>query len=245
MSRDLARRRALRQFGRKLGLKEAAQAECSLLDIALTHDSYAAQPAGAGSLGHPSNERLEFLGDAVLGAAVAHAVFSRHPDKAEGKLSPLRASLVSRPALAQTARRLGIATLLLLGKGERAAGGAERPSILAGAFEAIVGAVYLCEGFEAARRFVEREHLAHVKPAQALDPKTALQEYSQAKFKQAPHYAVTAQNGPPHERTFTVTVAIGADVVGSGNGATKKEAEAAAARQALQKVRAARPPDLR
>lgn len=241
MARELARRRALRQLGRRLGLKEAAQGDCPLLDLALTHDSYVSQTRAAGQ--RPSNERLEFLGDALLGAIVAQALYAHHPEKSEGKLSPLRASLVSQAALAETARRLELAAVLLLGKGERAAGGAQRPSILASAFEALVAAVYLSEGFGAARRFVEREHLAHATPAQTVDPKTALQEYSQAKFKQAPRYTVTAQSGPPHARTFTVTVAIGANVVGSGDGGTKKQAETAAARQALLNVHGPRPPD--
>lgn len=238
MSRALARRRALRQFGRRLGFKETVKGDCRLLDAALTHDSFGPQTQAAA---RPSiNERLEFLGDAILGAIVAEALYAAHPDKPEGKLSPLRASLVSQPALAETARRLDLAALLLLGSGERAAGGANRPSILASAFESMLAAVFLSEGFDAARQFVAREHLAHAKPAHAADPKTALQEYSQAKFKQAPRYAVTAQSGPPHDRTFTVDVAIGLQVMGSGTGATKKQAEAAAAREALQRLPAPR-----
>lgn len=238
MSRSLARKRALRQFGRGLGFRQAAQGECELLDMALTHDSYAAQTAP--QTGARSNERLEFLGDAVLGAIVAESLYAQHPDKAEGKLSPLRASLVSQGALAQSARRLRVGQHLLLGKGEAAAGGAQRPSILAATLEAMIAALFLAEGFEAARRFVQREHLAHVKPAATADPKTALQEYTQAKFKEAPRYTVTAQSGPAHGRTFSVTVTAAGGVAGSGVGATKKEAEAAAAREALARLRSSR-----
>ncbi|MDQ6780293.1 MAG: ribonuclease III [Candidatus Eremiobacteraeota bacterium] len=203
--------------------------------MALTHDSYAAQTSSPP--GHTSNERLEFLGDAVLGAIVAQSLYAQHPDRAEGKLSPLRASLVSQTALAQTARRLQVGQQLLLGKGEAAAGGAQRPSILAATLEAMIGALFVAEGFEAARRFVQREHLAHVQPAASTDPKTALQEYTQAKFKEAPRYTVTAQSGPAHDRRFSVTVTAAGAAAGSGVGATKKEAEAAAARVALATLR--------
>jgi ribonuclease-3 len=235
VSEGLSRKRALRSFARRLGLGEAA-AESSLLDTALTHDSYAAEKGG-----RASNERLEFLGDAVLGAVVSHALYLRHTDQPEGMLSRLRAALVSRHALAQTAHRLEIAPMLLLGRGETAAGGAERPSILAAALEAIIGAVYLSEGLDASRRFIERHHLAHAKPSEVIDPKTALQEYAQAKYKKAPHYAIAAQRGPSHARVFTVSVSVAGKTVGSGEGATKKQAEAAAARAALVKIGPQRP----
>jgi ribonuclease III len=202
-----------------------------LLDTALTHDSYAAEQGN-----RASNERLEFLGDAVLGAVVSHALYLRHAGQPEGMLSRLRAALVSRQALSQTAQRLEIAPLILLGRGETASGGADRPSILAAALEAIIGAVYLSEGLDASRRFIERHHLAHARPTEVVDPKTALQEYAQAKYKKAPHYAIAAQRGPSHARVFTVSVSVGDRTVGSGEGATKKQAEAAAARAALAKI---------
>ena len=205
--------------------------QSGLLDTALTHDSYAAEQRTL-----TSNERLEFLGDAVLGAVVSHALFLRHARQPEGTLSRLRAALVSRQALSQTAQRLEIAPLLLLGRGETASGGADRPSILAAALEAIIGAVYLSEGLDASRRFIERHHLAHAKPTEVVDPKTALQEYAQAKYKKAPHYVIAAQRGPSHARVFTVSVTVGDKIVGSGEGATKKQAQAAAARAALAKI---------
>jgi ribonuclease-3 len=221
-------------LARRLGLGHGGL-ENGLLDTALTHDSYASERAGRDRTA-VSNERLEFLGDAVLGAVVAHALYVRHPNKTEGELSRLRAALVSRSALAQSAQRLDVAQLLMLGRGETAAGGANRPSILAATFEAIIGAVFLSEGLGAARAFIERHHLAHAGPSETTDPKTALQEYAQAKFKKAPHYAMTAQSGPPHERIFTVTVSVAGKTVGTGEGATKKQAEAAAAREALTKL---------
>ena len=234
MSRNLARRRVLRDLARKLGLR-LQSLDDGFLEQALTHDSYASErkrPIEGGV----SNERLEFLGDAVLGAVVAHTLYTRHTQKPEGVLSRMRAALVSRAALAQTARRLGIGPLLLLGRGEAAAGGAQRASILAAALEAIVGAIFLSEGLDAVSRFVERHHLAHAPALESLDPKTELQEYAQARFKKVPHYATTAQSGPPHARVFTVTVSIAGKPVGSGSGATKKSAEAAAAAEALAQI---------
>lgn len=180
---------------------------------------------------------MEFLGDAVLGHVVADALYRRHPDEPEGSLSRRRAALVSRAALAATSRRLAVAPLLLLGKGEAAAGGEQRPSILAGVFEALVGAVYLSEGFEAAARFVAREHLAYANEPDAADPKTELQEYTQARYKRAPIYAVMSEAGPAHAKTFTIAVSVGDKVMGTGSGSTKKQAQAEAAVAALRKLR--------
>ncbi|MBC5805226.1 MAG: ribonuclease III [Candidatus Eremiobacter antarcticus] len=241
MSARSGRRRALREFARTLALSAPSSAEIERLDIALTHASFAAERShatapldGHGGRADADNERLEFLGDAILGAAVAHELYDRKRGLSEGKLSPLRASLVSQSALAQTARRLNVADLLLVGKGERRTGAAMRPSIIGSAVEAIVGAIYLSRGFEAARAFIAREHLAHVKPAAGSDPKTALQEYVQAKYKEAPHYAVAAVTGPPHDRTFNVVALVRGHIVGAGEGATKKQAESAAAAEGLQ-----------
>ncbi|HEV2038068.1 MAG TPA: ribonuclease III [Candidatus Eremiobacteraceae bacterium] len=234
MSQYLARKRALRSWARKLGIGSAS-VESGLLDTAFTHDSYAAEHGGGREVA--SNERLEFLGDAVLGAVVTHALYERHPANPEGALSRLRAALVSRAALAQTAQRLEIAPLLLLGRGETAAGGAQRPSILAAALEAVVGALYLSDGLESVQRFIERHHLAHAAAFELTDPKTALQEYAQARFKKAPHYAIAAQSGPPHARIFAVTVSIAGKTAGFGSGNTIKQAQTAAAREALDKIR--------
>jgi ribonuclease-3 len=236
LTHNLARRRTLRAFGKRLGLKEAIRGDCSLLDTALTHDSYAHEKTGRTQPPTISNERLEFLGDAVLGHVVAHDLYTRHPEAPEGVLSRRRAALVSRAALAATSQRIAVAPLLLLGKGEAAAGGEQRPSILAGVFEALVGAVYLSEGFDAAGRFVLREHLAHATGPDSADPKTELQEYAQARYKRAPTYAVTHEAGPAHAKTFTIAVSVGDKVMGSGTGSTKKQAQAEAAAQALRKL---------
>ncbi len=227
MSQGLARKRALRSLARKIGL--SAGVDLQALDTALTHDSYASE--------HPrearSNERLEFLGDAVLGAVVAAELYARHPERSEGQLSRMRASLVSRAALARSAEVLEIGALVLLGRGESAAGGAHRPSVLADAFEALVGAIFQIGGMHVAQTFLKRSHLAHATSSATTDPKTALQEYAQAKFKKPPHYAVTAQTGPAHARLFTVAVDVAGQILGTGSGTTKKQAQTDAAREAL------------
>ncbi|HXW51571.1 MAG TPA: ribonuclease III [Candidatus Acidoferrales bacterium] len=227
MSHDLARKRALRDLARRAGLQ--ARPDLELLDLALTHESYAAE--------HPelarSNERLEFLGDAIVGAVVAGELYDAHPERREGQLSRMRASLVSQAALARSAERLDIGPLIRLGRGERTSGGAKRASVLADVFEALVGAAFQMSGMEGARRFVRRNHLAHAAGSEASDPKTTLQELVQAKFKKTPHYAVTAQSGPPHARVFTVSVQVGDRTLGSGSGSTKKQAQSNAAREAL------------
>ena len=235
MTHNLSRRRALRSFGKRAGLGAAAKGDCALLDVALTHDSYAHERTRPGETAI-SNERLEFLGDAVLGHAVARDLYERYPGEPEGALSRRRAALVSREALAASAQRLDVGPLLLLGKGEAASGGERRPSILAAVFEALVGAVYLSEGFDAAATFVRREHLAHAAAPEASDPKTELQEYAQARFKRAPVYAVTAEAGPAHAKAFTVAVSVGGKVMGTGSGPTKKLAQARAAAQALSAI---------
>ncbi len=237
MSEGLRRRQALRAFGKRLGLKTTASGDCAALDVALTHDSYVHEKPGRAA-GARSNERLEFVGDAALGLIVGRALHDRYPDDSEGRLSRRRAALVSRSALAIAAERLGVGPLLRLGKGESAAHGERRPSILAGAFEAVVGAIFLAEGFDAARRFVERHHLAHTTPAVSIDPKTALQELTQARFSKTPAYAVTGESGPAHAREFIASVSLGDEVLGKGSGATKKQAQTQAAAEALHRLRA-------
>jgi ribonuclease III len=233
MSEGLARRKALRALGHRLGLKNAATGDCALLDAALTHDSYAFEHADRRTA---SNERLEFLGDAVVGAAAADWLYRRFPDESEGRLSRRRQALVSRAPLAATATRLELAALLRVGKGEAAAHGQQRPSILANTFEALIGAAFLAEGYAAAARLVEREHLAHAQPGGEADARTALQELAQARFKRAPQYALTGESGPAHARVFRARVSVG-NVVGTGSGPTKKQAQAEAATHALRKLK--------
>ncbi len=183
--------------------------------------------------GHPSNERLEFLGDAVLGVVVTDHVYREHPDLDEGELTEIRKTVVSSVALASVAGDLRVGDHLLLGKGEELSGGRMKPSILADAMEAIIGAVYLASGFDGARVFVIGilESRLLTAPEDGADHKSRLQELAAHRFGSAPRYAVEA-TGPDHARTFFVTVMIDDVAYGRGEGRSKKQAEQAAARAA-------------
>lgn len=203
----------------------------ALLAEALTHKSYAYEQ---GALRH--NERLEFLGDSVLAAVVAHRLFLDHPDEDEGRLSKQKASLVSRPTLARWAEECALGKHLKLGSGEETTGGRVRPSILSNALEAVIGALYLDGGYEAARRFVETRFLAAKGEFVESDFKSRLQEVVQKRHKVPPEYRLVETTGPDHDKTFSVTVIVGAKSLGGGTGKTKKEAEQDAARDALRKL---------
>jgi ribonuclease-3 len=185
--------------------------------------------------GRPSNERLEFLGDAVLGLVVAELVYRRHDDLPEGKLTDLRKNVVNAAALAEVAVEVGIGPCLRLGRGEDAAGGRSKPSILSDAFEAVLGAVYLDGGMPAASALVERlfvHRLASVaQRLDRLDHKTLLQELTARLHDTAPVY-VLSDTGPDHDKRFHATVIVQGVAVGEGDGRSKKTAEQAAAEQA-------------
>ncbi len=202
-----------------------------LLLQALTHSSRAhetGEPTGG-------NERLEFLGDAVLGLGVAEFLMSAFPEASEGALSRARAQAVNQAALAAHARELGLDELLRLGKSERKNAGAAKPSILADTFEAVLGALYLDAGFEKASAFVARELGDALRNARAVarDAKTGLQEALQAAGREPPRYITVGEAGPPHAREFSVEVRIGEQVYGKGEGPSKQIAEQAAAHDAL------------
>lgn len=203
----------------------------ALLAEALTHKSYAYE---FGSLRH--NERLEFLGDSVLAAVVAHRLFLDHPGEDEGKLSKHKASLVSRTTLAKWAEDCHLGKHLKLGSGEETTGGRLRPSILSNALEAVIGALYLDGGYEAARSFVETRFLHAKGEFVETDFKSRLQEVVQKRHKVPPEYRLVETTGPDHDKTFQVTVIVGAKSLGAGSGKTKKEAEQDAARDALRKL---------
>lgn len=207
----------------------------TLLQTALTHGS--AQPPGVVR----ENERLELLGDAVLDLVVTEGLLRLYPDWDEGRLSRQRALLVQTRSLARIARRLGIERALRLGHGEAQSGGRAKPSILAAAFEAVLGALYLDGGLNAARELVEREILAAedvYDAASQSDWKTALQEETQRRWRVLPSYRLTGCEGPPHAPVFTVEVDVQGRTLGRGEGRSKREAEQAAARQALQRLEA-------
>jgi ribonuclease-3 len=205
-----------------------------LLDQALIHKSYANE-AGGGDL---HNERLEYLGDSVLELSVARLLFDIAPSLNEGDMSRVRAYLVKEETLAQLSLSLGVGKHLRLGKGEEQSGGAEKPSILADAFEALVGAIYLDGGFELAFRFVESIYSPVIEEAGteviAHDYKTRLQEYCQARYKRAPSYRHVESSGPDHDRHFVVEATLGNRSLAKGRGRSKKEAEQDAARHALE-----------
>lgn len=200
--------------------------DAELLSLALTHRSYAYESGGI-----PHNERLEFLGDSVLGQATTVLLYTRHPDLDEGSLAKRRASVVSTVALAEAARTLGIGEFLKLGRGEEQTGGRDKDSILADTTEAIIGATYLSAGPDEATALVHRiiEPLLAdpERYGAAVDPKTALQEVAAKLGMTAPVYSIEAE-GPDHDRRFTATVCVD-DVCTTGTGTSKKTAEMAAA----------------
>lgn len=198
-----------------------------LLRTALTHDSYANENGGE------SNERLEFLGDAVLDLAAADLVFRLYPERDEGELSKLRAVVVSRPVLAEVATGVGLGELLLLGKGAEEGGARSRPSVLAAALEAIVGATFLIHGYPAVRALAEEllgPHIAAYGAEPAPDYKSVLQELGQARFGELPRYEVLSAEGPEHKKVFTVRASLPGGQA-TGRGRSKKEAEQAAAKR--------------
>ena len=205
----------------------------TLLETALTHSSY----ANEGHRQLRNNERLEFLGDSVLGFITAGYLFSRE-DGQEGELTRLRASLVCEKALSAYAKKLGLGEHLLLGKGERRGGGAERPSILADAFEAVIAALYLDGGLAVAEAFIlpflEAELAQRKSRPQFRDYKTALQEIVQQNPEERLEYEVKGESGPDHNKRFVVEVHLNSNVIGTGHGRSKKEAEQQAAREALR-----------
>lgn len=202
-----------------------------LLTLAVTHRSWANEQ---GTDEH--YERLEFLGDAVLGLVAGQWLFRTLPHLPEGELSKKKAVLVSKPALAAHARRLGLGELLRLGVGEERSGGRKKASLLADSLEAVFGAVYLDGGFDAARDVV-REFVAHAHETREqelpVDAKTRLQELTQARGLDLPEYRLVAEEGPDHEKEFQVECRVDGDVVGAGAGRSKKLAEQRAATAAL------------
>jgi ribonuclease-3 len=206
----------------------------ALLERALTHRSYAYEHGGL-----PHNERLEFLGDAVLGLVVADALYTTHPELPEGQLAKLRASVVNARALADVARSLELGRWLRLGKGEEVTGGRDKVSILADTVEAVLGAVYLDRGVGGAtvlvRRLFDPLMEAASRRGAALDWKTALQELTAGRGLGVPEYVI-AESGPDHSKSFTADAVVGAEVAGRGAGRSKKEAEQQAAEAAWRSL---------
>ena len=203
----------------------------ALLEEALTHSSY----ANEGKRRLQSNERLEFLGDSVLGMIAANHLFDSDKSQ-EGELTKLRASIVCEQALSSYSRELGLGEYLMLGKGERMNGGMDRPSILADAFEALLAAIYLDGGMEAARAFALPflvKEIASQRRRHFKDYKTQLQEIVQQVPEERVEYVLVGESGPDHSKRFSVEVHLNSNVIGKGVGKSKKEAEQLAAKEAL------------
>ncbi|NYJ00744.1 ribonuclease-3 [Nocardioides thalensis] len=205
-----------------------------LLDRALTHRSYAYENGGL-----PTNERLEFLGDSVLGVVVTETLYRMHPDLPEGRLAKLRAAVVNARALAGVARELDLGQYIKLGRGEEATGGREKASILSDTVEAVIGAVHLSGGIEVSSVVVHRLFDPLIESASAmgagLDWKTSLQELAAERGLGVPEYVIE-DDGPDHQKTFTAQVRVGGRLYGNGNGRSKKEAEQGAAETAYGEI---------
>ncbi len=224
-------------FQRRLGYKFQ---NAALLRLALTHPSVAHEAAGI----IPHNQRLEFLGDSVLGLVLTHELYTRFPDVSEGPLTKARAQMVNRRTLASQARQIHLGEHLILSRGEETTGGRERPSNLADAYEALLGAMFLDGGYEAAREFILksfRDAFGELKAIPNLDnPKGELQELLQAESPDPPEYEMTSVSGPDHDRSFECAVYHCGVELGRGTGKSKKAAESDAALAALKFFKKAR-----
>ncbi len=239
MSDDPEKRRVpdWRQLPKTLGVKFKKPA---LLQQALVHRSYLNEMPDSGL---ESNERLEFLGDAVLGLVVASKLYDEYPQHPEGLLTEMRVALVRRETLARVAKGLSLGDFLFLGRGEETAGGRGRPSNLSAVYEAVVGAVFVDGGIQKAQKFVLKSLAAEfrelAKGRVLANPKSQLQELLQARFQKAPVYKVLRDEGPDHSKVFTVEVWGGRRPLGIGQGRSKQQAEKEAARAALEKMQEA------
>jgi ribonuclease III len=208
-----------------------------LFKKSLTHRSFLNENKGE-DLKH--NERLEFLGDAVLELIVSEYLFDKYPERAEGDLTSFRAAVVRTDSLAKISRELNIGAYLLMSKGEEMTGGRDKDYLLANTFEAILGAIYLDQGYTAVRNFVVKHLIPQieniVKYRLDIDAKTKLQERAQSLFKRTPVYTVIKEKGPDHSKTFTVKVSINRKTYGMGEGISKQKAEEGAAVEALKKI---------
>jgi ribonuclease-3 len=225
-----AHRRRLRALLRLAAVRDAG--DLATIERAFVHESHAKERGGL------SNERMEFLGDSVLGFVAASWLFEKYPDEAEGTLHQRKAAIVNDATLARTARRLDFGDVISLGVGTRGSGGADNTSILADAFEAFVAALYLAYGLDTARHFVVGEHIERQDHSidDLLDAKTRLQHYAQQHLAATPVYRETA-DGTPQEPSFASKVAVKGKTLGTGSGPSKRAAQQAAAEAALVKLR--------
>lgn len=221
----------MKELERKLG---HSFTDKTLLSTALTHSSYANERRGENL---QCNERLEFLGDSILGHIVAEHLYKTCPDMPEGGMTRMRAEQVCEQSLVLVATELKLGDYMNFGRGEDVSGGRERPSILADCVEAVLAAIYLDSGIEKAYRFVEKFILSRAKKSDTVgDHKTALQELVQRNGSQTLSYELVSESGPDHQKTFTAQVSVNGKPLGTGTGHSKKEAEQSAARAALSEL---------
>lgn len=227
------RKQELLEFQKQAGLKFK---DLRLLDLAFHHRSFSNEHNNF----HANNERLEFLGDSVLGLVAASYLYKSFEDRPEGELAKIKASAVSEDALSKTASKLNISNYLVLGRGEEMSGGREKKAILADALEAVIGAYYIDSGFKAAQKFVLKllESTIHsvLEKKFISDYKSLLQELVQKKFKTVPKYELKKASGPDHDRTFWFSVSVNGKVYGPLSGKTKKEAEQSVAKVAYENL---------
>lgn len=228
------RKKALNDFQKAAGIRFR---DLELLNRALTHRSCTADDSGGP---HYNNERLEFLGDSVLGASAADWLYTRLPDRAEGDLARIKSFVVSEECLSEVAFGLGIDDYLVMGKGEEHSGGRKKKAIMADALEAVIGAFYLDGDYQKARKFVHRLIVPEIEKVLSRkhkrDFKTLIQEYAQKNSKAYPRYDLLRKSGPDHDRTFWVSVAVCGTQYGEASGKSKKEAEQNAAKIAYDSI---------
>jgi len=227
---DVSRRTSLQQFQNITSIRFQ---NTTLLDLALTHSSYVNE---SHSVSH-DNERLEFLGDSVLGLCISHILYERFPSRHEGELARMKSILVSEATLSRVAATLSLSDYLLLGKGEENSGGRRKPAILADAIEALLGAYYLDSGFEAAKALIVRlfaDDIEALAFSSGKDFKSIIQEYAQKRGIELPQYEVVKTEGPEHARHFYISCILDGETFGPLEGRTKKEAEQRAAQQAFE-----------
>lgn len=228
MKEDFGMMKALEEFQERTGYRFANTA---LLKQALTHSSYANERH---KKAFSDNERLEFLGDAVLEAVSSEFLYLHYPDMSEGDLTRLRAGMVCEPTLAYCSREICLGDYIMLGKGEEMTGGRQRKSVLSDAMEAVIGAIFLDGGFDAAKTFILAYIMTDIEHKRMFyDSKTMLQEVCQAQFKETVSYRLIREEGPDHAKSFTVEAFVGERILGQGIGHTKKAAEQEAAYHGL------------
>lgn len=232
------RKRALAIFQKKVGCRFKNP---GLLDLAFHHRSFSNEtPRNVAAHIRVNNERLEFLGDAVLGLVTAARLYSKMPDSPEGELAKIKSAVVSEDSLSEIAAGLGVSEMLVLGRGEELSGGREKKAILADAMEAVIGALYIDSGFKAAENFVlkliDPQISSTVLHGNRRDFKSVLQEYVQKRYKTIPSYKLEGKTGPDHDQVFSVSVNVHGKVFGPAEGKNKKEAEQAVARIACKEM---------